>query len=52
MRAIKSKNFRRIRRADLLNGRSRSIKQLKSEFPKGCPIGLMIYYPRPKEWNL
>lgn len=51
MRAKKAKDLRRIRRADLLNGRNRSIKQLKAEFPKGQPIGVMIYYPRPKNWN-
>lgn len=51
MRGMKAKNLRRMRRADLLNGRSRSIKQLRAEFPKGQAIGVMVYYPRPQNWN-
>ena len=46
MRGSKVKMLRRMYWTDRPNGRSRSMKQLKQEYPKGVELGLVIYYPR------
>lgn len=48
----KCKMLRRFHWTDKPNGRSRTIKQLKTEYKKGVPLGVCIYYPRKgRDWR-
>lgn len=52
MNGKKAKALRRIAWSDIPNGRNRTVKDLKAEYPKGRPIGLWAHYPRHgRDWR-
>lgn len=52
MRGKKAKMLRRFCWTDKPNGRGRTMKELKTEYAKGAPLGLCVYYPRKgRNWK-